>query len=319
MEIITNTSLFYLDLDTAVAIGKFDGIHIGHRKLLQEICAKKAQGLAACVFTFDPAPAVLFGASDGKELTTREEKRKLFEALGVDILIEFPMTKETASIPPEEFVREILHERMRARFVAAGPDLSFGDRGAGNSKLLQEMGVHLGIQTRVIDKICVDGVEAGSTYVRTLVEKGEMEKVRRLLGVPYCISGTVAHGRQLGRTIGFPTVNIYPPESKLLPPYGVYLSSVKVDGVMYNGISNVGCKPTVEKKAVCGVETFLYEFDRDIYGAEIEVYLWEFRRPERKFETMDALIACVHDDIAVGRAGNRLSFGEITIDSFPRV
>ena len=132
MEIIAGTTDFYLEKDTAVAIGKFDGVHLGHRRLLEEILNKKKNGLAACVFTFDPTPAVLFGLSDGKELTTREEKRRLFEHLGIDILIEFPLTKETAATEPERFVTEILAKQMNTRFVAAGEDLSFGKNGAGN-------------------------------------------------------------------------------------------------------------------------------------------------------------------------------------------
>ena len=119
MEIIAGTTDFYLEKDTAVAIGKFDGVHLGHRRLLEEILGRKKYGLAACVFTFDPTPAVLFGLSDGKELTTREEKRRLFERLGIDTLIEFPLTKETAATEPERFATEILAKQMNTRFVAA--------------------------------------------------------------------------------------------------------------------------------------------------------------------------------------------------------
>ena len=132
MKIIKNTLDFALEKPTAVTIGKFDGVHLGHRKLLGEIL-KKRPGLKSCVFTFDPAPAVLFGHSDGKELTTREEKRLLFEQLGVDVLIEFPLTFESAAMEPEDFVRRILADRLNARFIAAGEDLSFGNRGAGDA------------------------------------------------------------------------------------------------------------------------------------------------------------------------------------------
>ena len=159
MEIIAGTTDFYLEKDTAVAIGKFDGVHLGHRRLLEEILNKKKNGLAACVFTFDPTPAVLFGLSDGKELTTREEKRRLFERLGIDILIEFPLTKETAATEPERFVTEILAKQMNTRFVAAGEDLSFGKNGAGNAELLEKMAPQLGFCVRTIEKIEVDGIE----------------------------------------------------------------------------------------------------------------------------------------------------------------
>ena len=144
MEIITGTTDFYLEKDTAAAIGKFDGVHIGHRRLLEEIQACKKNGMASCVFTFDPAPAVLFGSRDSRELTTREEKRILFERMGVDILIEFPLTLESAAMPPEMFAEEVLAKRMNVRFVAAGRDLSFGAGGKGNAELLCRMGPELG-------------------------------------------------------------------------------------------------------------------------------------------------------------------------------
>ena len=174
MEIIAGTTDFYLEKDTAVAIGKFDGVHLGHRRLLEEILGRKKYGLAACVFTFDPTPAVLFGLSDGKELTTREEKRRLFERLGIDTLIEFPLTKETAATEPERLATEILAKQMNTRFVAAGEDLSFGKNGAGNAELLERMAPHLGFCVQTIEKIEVNGIEVSSTYIRKLVEEGRM-------------------------------------------------------------------------------------------------------------------------------------------------
>ncbi len=297
LEIITNTTEFELTGATAVAIGKFDGIHIGHRRLLEEILACKDKGLKSCVFTFEPSPAVFFGVSDGKELTTKEEKRCLFERMGVDILIEFPMNRETAGTEPEQFVREVLWTRMKATVVAAGKDLSFGARGAGNAQLLQEIGAELGFEVKLIDKVCVGGQEVSSTYVREQVEAGNMETVNRLLGAPYCISGVVVKGNQLGRTIGFPTVNVIPLTGKLLPPNGVYRSQVRVDGKIYRAISNVGCKPTVSEQPVMGVESYLFEFNETIYGKEVEILLQEFRRPEKKFSTIEELQCQLMADI----------------------
>lgn len=300
MEIVTNTANFYLDRETAVAIGKFDGIHIGHRRLLEEILEKKKEGLCACVFTFDPAPAVLFGLSDGMELTTKEEKRALFKRMGVDILIEFPMNRETAATLPEAFVREILAERMQARFLAAGSDLSFGAKGAGNASLLKALGSGLGFQVSIIDKVCFEGKEISSTYVRSCVETGDMEQAERLLGMPYPVMGTVVKGNQLGRTLGFPTLNLLPESSKLLPPNGVYYSHVRCGGKIYRAISNVGCKPTVTEEDVTGIESYLYDFQEDAYGREIEVFLLKFRRPEQRFESVEALKRQLQEDIAAG-------------------
>ena len=301
MEIIAGTTDFYLEKDTAVAIGKFDGVHLGHRRLLEEILDRKKSGLAACVFTFDPTPAVLFGRSDGKELTTREEKRRLFERLGIDILIEFPLTAETAATEPERFVTEILAKQMNTRFVAAGEDLSFGKNGAGNAELLEKMAPQLGFCVRTIEKIEVDGIEVSSTYIRKLVEEGRMEEAESMLGMPYTLVGTVEHGNHIGHTLGFPTVNLLPPAGKLLPPNGVYYATVRNNGKTYRAISNVGTKPTVSNGKVMGVESYLYDFDRDIYGQEIEVALRSFRRPERRFGSLEELKSQLELDIADGR------------------
>ena len=304
MELIRETTDFQLHNDTAVALGKFDGIHMGHRRLLSEI--QRRSGLKSCVFTFDPPPAVLFGMSDGRELSTREEKRKLFERMGVDILIEFPLNRQTAAVSSEEFVREFLCRRMRARYIAAGEDLSFGRNGEGDAALLNSMGEELSFETEIIDKVCVDGAEVSSTRIRRCVEAGDMETAERLLGSPYPIFGTVIAGNRIGRTIGFPTVNLSPPESKLLPPRGVYYSRVYCDGTLYPAISNIGCKPTVDTSGRVGLESYLYEFNQDIYGHEIEVELLAFRRPEQRFTDIEALKRQLQEDIMAGARYHRL-------------
>lgn len=300
LEIIANTTDICLRIETAAAIGKFDGIHIGHRRLLEEILSRKKDGLAACVFTFDPPPSRFFGSPDGRELTTREEKRLLFERMGVDILIEFPLDRVTAATPPESFARDILAGQMNARFVAAGADLSFGAGGAGNAELLREMSTQLGFAFKTIDKVCLDGEEVSSTLVRAKVEQGEMGAVCKLLGMPYLVAGNVVWGKQIGRKIGFPTINILPDKNKLLPPNGVYFSGVYAGGKSYRAITNVGYKPTVANGKVMGVESYLYDFDQDIYGQPVEVSLYSFHRPERKFESVEALRRQLEADIAAG-------------------
>lgn len=302
MEIITGTEDFYLEVPTAVAMGKFDGVHVGHRRLLDEILEQKKNGLKACVFTFDPAPAVFFGYSDGRELTTGEEKRVLFERMGIDILIEFPMNTQTAGILPQAFVSEVLAGKMNAAFVAAGTDVSFGDKGAGNAALLRQMAVTCGYEVSLIDKVCMDGKEVSSTYVRETVEKGDMQLAEKLLGAPYEISGTVVHGRRLGRSLGIPTVNLLPAPAKLLPPAGVYFSRVTVQGRKYEGISNVGCKPTVsDEDGQMGVETYIYDFAEDVYDRQIQVELLWFCRAEMKFSSVEALQEQMHRDLESGR------------------
>lgn len=306
MEIIQGTTDFQLYTESAVAIGKFDGVHVGHRRLLEEIIEQKKNGLQACVFTFDPAPAVLFGLSDGKELTEKSVKREIFALMGVDVLIEFPLTLETAAIAPEVFVSEILADRMQACFIAAGADISFGAGGAGDMKLLREMSGDLGFQVKLVEKVCVDGVEVSSSYIRRQVEQGNMELAERLLGAPYLVTGTVAHGNRVGRILGFPTVNLLPGKNKLLPPNGVYYSKVYYQGRNYPAISNVGCKPTVTEEGTVGVESYLYDFDSDIYGQEIKVELLLFRRPERQFADVEALKKQLQEDIAAGERYHEL-------------
>lgn len=300
MEIIANTTDFCLNERTAAAIGKFDGIHIGHRRLLEEILNRREKGLNACVFTFDPPPAVLFGALGGEAalLTTREEKRLLFERMGVDTLIEFPLNRETAAMAPETFVSEVLGKRMKVSFLAAGKDLSFGAGGAGNAALLEKMGPGLGFETRIIDKVCAEGREVSSTLVRERLKQGDMEGVQKLLGMPYMIWGKVVKGKRIGRTIGFPTINIIPGNEKKLPPNGVYFSGVRARGKLYNAISNIGCKPTVASEGIVGVESYLYDFRDNIYGEEVEVYLYGFHRPEKRFGSVEELKAQLQKDIA---------------------
>lgn len=314
MQIIHGTTDFQLNTDTAVAMGKFDGIHVGHRKLLESILDQKKSGLQTCIFTFDPAPSVLFGQSDGRELSTREEKRILFEKMGIDILVEFPMTMATAAILAEDFVREYLCGKLCARYIAAGEDVSFGSRGAGNARLLLLLQEELGYKVDIIEKVCVDGGEVSSTRIRALIEEGEMEAAARLLDGPYTVGGIVTGGRQIGRTIGFPTVNLLPGEDKLMPRKGVYFSKMRIFGadgdssesteMIYAGISNVGCKPTVSEADRMGVETYLYDFERDIYGRKIEVELYSFLRPEMKFDSLEALRKQLEEDMTAGRRWN---------------
>ncbi len=301
MKIISNTLDFEFHTETAVALGKFDGLHIGHRRLLEEILKKKQDGLAACVLTFDPSPAVFFGFSDGKELTPKEEKRELFARMGVDILVEFPMTRESAAIAPETFIEEILVKRMHTKWIAAGTDVSFGNKGAGNEVLLSRLAEKYGYGVTTIEKLKWNQKEVSSSGVRSLIEKGNMKRAAEFLGRPYTILGKVEHGKKLGRRLGMPTVNLIPPKDKLLPPKGVYYSYVNVGTVKYDAISNIGCKPTVSNEKMVGIESYLYDFDRDIYGENIEVQLLEYKRPEMRFDSMEQLRQQMARDMEDGK------------------
>lgn len=297
MQIITRLDELNINEKTAIAMGKFDGIHLGHKKLLDMILEQKKNGLKATVFTFEPSPEEFFVGHTVRQLFTRNEKRRAFEKMGIDILVEFPLTEATAATPPEDFVRNILVDDLNARYIAAGTDVSFGDKGSGNQFLLMNLSKELGFELWLIDKVMMDGEEVSSTRVRNVVSDGDMDMVRRLLGYDYSISGIVEHGRHIGHTIGVPTVNIFPQDNKLLPPFGVYSSLVVIDGCEYRGMTNIGRKPTISEHEKVGVETYIYDFDKDVYGKAIEVKLKDFLRPEMKFDSIDQLKTQIESDL----------------------
>ena len=306
MKIIKDTTEFYIEEATAVAIGKFDGFHCGHQKLLQRMQEQKKKGLATVVFTFVPSPAAFFSKEPEKELTTIKEKRKIFENAGIDYLIEYPFYQEIADMEPNTYIEEVLVKRIHAKCIVAGEDVSFGRRGLGNYQMLEEKSQKVGYDVIIIDKVQYEGREVSSTYVREEVAKGKMELVHQLLGIPYHVGGTIVHGRKLGRTLGMPTVNQIPPKEKLLPPNGVYYSYVMLEGKKMPSITNIGTKPTVKNDIVMGVETYIYNFNENVYGEELEVYLLSFKRPEMRFESVEALKQQMAEDIAAGRKYHHL-------------
>lgn len=301
MQIIRDTTEFVSPGETAVSIGKFDGVHLGHRRLLEELLDQKEKGLLAAVFTFDPYPEVFFGFGSKQILTTREEKEMIFEKMGIDILVEFPFNAKSAATPSREFVSNFLCKQMRARFIAAGPDLSFGDHGSGNFELLEKMAPEYGFKAKMIEKIVMDEHVVSSTLIRRLIDTGEVTTAARYLGEPYMVRGKIVHGRALGRRIGIPTLNQVPPEDKLLPPFGVYYSDVLVGSRKFYGMTNIGVKPTVSDEKRVTVETYLYDFKGDIYGETATVQLLTHRRPEMKFSSVEELKATMEHDIQAGR------------------
>ncbi|MCM1039464.1 MAG: bifunctional riboflavin kinase/FAD synthetase [Ruminococcus sp.] len=310
MQIIQETTEFRLPGKSAVAMGKFDGIHLGHQKLLERITEQKKRGLLAAVFTFSPSPEAFFTGKEVKSLMSVDEKRAAFEKAGVDVLIEFPMNKKTAATEPQRFVEEYLTGKMQAAFIAAGTDVSFGREGAGDAGLLQRMAKDFGYHVEIIDKVRIDKEDVSSTLVREALVSGDMPKVNILLGAPYRIEGVVSHGRAFGRTLGMPTVNLPPSGEKLLPPNGVYYSCAWLEDKRYPAISNIGYKPTVSNEQALGVETYLYDFAQDIYGSKIAVELLDFKRPEMKFESVEALKAQMQRDIEEGAVFHQWRFPE---------
>ena len=304
MQMITSLDEIKLSEPSAVAIGKFDGIHLGHRQLLGEIISKKQAGMKAVVFTFNPSPSVLFSKIKEKELTSAKEKRQLFENLGVDILVEFSLTYETAATSKETFVESILVNSLNVKFIAAGTDLSFGKNGEGNSAFLMEESKKYDFEVKIIDKISYKGEVISSTSVRKAIIDGDVKKAHFMLGSPYFVQGIVQKGNQIGRTIGFPTVNIVAEEEKLLPPNGVYKTEVIVDDRIFEAITNVGCKPTVADSEQIFIESYLYNFTENVYGKKIEVHFLEFMRKEEKFESIEELKKQLQKDMQLGQKIN---------------
>lgn len=286
----------YIDQETktAVTLGKFDGVHIGHRKLIRDVTDRaQANGLAGVVFAID--------MMDGSILS-HEERADYLESLGVNILVECPFTKQFMNMLPEEFVRKVLIDTFHARAVSVGTDFAFGRGRAGDASLLEQLGKAYGFQTNILRKEQLDGEDVSSTRVRHALEKGDMERIKALLGRPYPITGTVAHGRHLGTGIGFPTVNVMPAKGKLLPPDGVYASVTMLsDKSERFGLTNLGMRPTVGGKTR-RAETTLFGFDGDIYGERITTWLLHFIRPERKFGNLEELKAQIAADEQTARA-----------------
>jgi len=304
MRVINLTREYVNDIgnDSAVAIGKFDGIHLGHEKLISELLECKKKGLTTIIFTFDGSVSAYFSGEEPRYLTTRSEQIEELSRLGVDVCALYPVNKESVSVKSEDFVREILCEKLKAKMIIAGYDCSFGDKGSGNIELLKKMGPELSFETKSIDKIVEKetGREISSTYVRELVIAGDMVHANKLLGKNYSITGTVRHGRKLGRTLNMPTINLIPENEKLLPPFGVYFSKARIDGREYKGITNIGRKPTVNDTKELTVETYLYDFDKEVYGFKVTVELLEFKRPEMKFSSIEELKSQMKKDIDAG-------------------
>lgn len=285
MDILRGTD--YKINNSAVSLGKFDGIHRGHRLLLQEIL--QASPLIPTVFTFDTAGKVIKDmGSFRSQIYDQREKSLLLQRIGVEREILFPFHEGTRQMLPQDFIRQILHEALDAKLVCVGEDFRFGKDRSGDVGMLQQYASRYGYCVKVIPKLQEDGDIISSTRIRTLLQEGDLSSANRLLGEAFFFYGKVIHGNALGRTMQMPTANMLPEPEKVLPPAGVYATRVTVRGAEYSAVTNLGYKPTVGSARV-GVESCLLDFDQDIYGEEICVRFHQFLRPERKFDSLDAL------------------------------
>lgn len=272
-----------------MTFGKFDGVHLGHRLLIDHIRekAREHQG-KALVFTFDISPEIRMGERRRKMLMTNTEREQLMRDLGMDILVECPFTEKIRTMNAETFVRDICVSRLHMKAAAVGTDFRFAKDRSGTPEILKELGKKYGFTVEIIPKVRKLGDVISSSRIRSLLEEGRMEEVTELLGGPYYISGEIVHGRHLGHSLGFPTINQVPDDEKLLPPRGVYISRTHVAGKTYQGVSNIGVKPTVHGNGM-GIETYLFDCNLDLYGQEARVELLRWTRPEKKFGSLEEL------------------------------
>lgn len=283
---------------TAVALGKFDGIHLGHRLLIDGLLEERKKGRQALVFTFGTAPReVLYGGSK-KMIYTSEEKAYYFSRLGIDVLFEYPFTKQFAACPPEEFVEQYLLRQLGVRSIYVGADFHFGCGRRGNVALLQALGEQYHFEVNVINRKTLHGKVISSTLVRDMLES-HLQIANEMLGNPYFVYAPVVHGKHLGHTIGFPTINQPISTQKLIPACGVYASRVLIDGDCFPAISNLGMKPTIEGKRQVGLETHILNYQGNLYDRVLHTELLYYIRPEERFSGIEELREQIQNDIRV--------------------
>ncbi len=291
MEVLSNGS----QRDTVVALGKFDGVHVGHIRLLQETAAvahKKA--LYALAFTFRiPGRDVLM---------TDQEKWLALLQYGMDGVHFETLTDAFMQLTPEQFLEEVLLKKWKVRHIVVGFNYRFGHRRLGDAALLLRLCAERQIGLTVIDPVMQGGSAVSSTRVRQAVGIGDMEEVQKLLGRPFAVAGEVMPGKRLGREIGFPTVNLYPDVHLVLPQRGVYVTGLLCDGRRYAGMTNVGLNPTVEHIRHPKVETHVFDFHRDLYGKQVRVEFFHKIREEKAFAGVEQLKGQLERDVQIAKA-----------------
>ncbi len=285
---------------TSITLGKFDGVHLGHRILMDKVLDAKEQGCTPTVFTFDKFPSQFLRHETMTSILLEEEKEELLAGLGIERYVLFPFHEKTASMEPEEFVEKILVNTMKVQQLFVGSDFRFGKGRRGNADLLERLSQTYGFAFEAVDKRLYKGEEISSTKIRECISNGEMEDVTAMLGMPYQLSGEIIHGRSLGHKIGVPTINQVVPEGKIMPLCGVYCAKVTVEEKEYFGISNVGSKPTVQEQLIYGLETHLFGCQEDLYGKLAKTELLHFVRPEHKFDSVEALRQQLEHDKQTG-------------------
>jgi riboflavin kinase / FMN adenylyltransferase len=291
---------------SAVTIGSFDGLHVGHRKIIGSMIGQaRDNGLRSVVVTFEPHPRFVIESSSEcpvRLLTTFEEKVLQFRTMPIDLLFVVRFDRQFASKSSEAFIREVLVKMLGARHITVGYDHGFGSKRSGSGRTLHTLGAECGFSVDVVGEVIADGAPVSSTRIRRLLETAQIREANDCLGAPYAISGTVVEGDKIGRTIGFPTVNLALPERcKLLPASGVYVASVEIDGQEYPAMMNIGCRPTVVEDGAVRVEAHIIGFSGELYGRFLILRMLDFIRAEQRFASIDDLKAQLELDKKVVR------------------
>jgi riboflavin kinase / FMN adenylyltransferase len=286
-----------------VALGIFDGVHLGHRAILGTAVAHaRTERLPSIACTFDPHPIeVLQPGRPSLPISTLDERLALIAETGIDTTVVIRFTDETAAMEPESFVSEVLSRRLHARDVVVGFNHTFGRGARGNAALLEKMGERLGFRTHVVPPYAVDGVAVSSSGIRKALASGDVERAARFLGRPYCIAGDVVRGAGRGRALGFPTANVKA-DRPVLVKSGVYECRAEVDGRSHRAVVNIGVRPTFGETELA-IEAFLLDFSGDLYGRRLRLQFVRRLRDERRFPSVDALKAQIASDIEMAKHG----------------
>ncbi|MGI6664683.1 MAG: bifunctional riboflavin kinase/FAD synthetase [Christensenellaceae bacterium] len=297
--------------NNAVAIGTFDGLHIAHQVILAQLkSAAEALGGNAIVYTFYNVPAAFF-APTKKALFTKTEKVAAFQKTGIDYLDIHTFNATLAKTPREAFA-DYLVDTLGAATVVVGYDFHFGANAAGDARFLQAYLAKRRVAVEIIEEVDLDDIPISSTYIRKALRIGDVTAAARMLGRPYSMAGEVVTGRKVGRTLGFPTINMEIPEEKLAPEYGVYATEVIIAGKCYQGVTNIGLRPTVETRENVICETYLFDTEENFYGKTAEVFFLQQIRREEKFSSLQALQEQIEKDKRAAQIyfANKKSSGE---------
>ncbi len=286
-----------------LAIGVFDGVHRGHQAVISTSADHAATSNGTpLVVTFDPHPEkVLRPQAAPHLLSATQHKIALIRALGVEHLLIITFNKQFAATEPEDFVQKLVIHSEPLREICVGHEWSFGKNRRGNLDLLKKLGAKFNFDVVGIPPVKINGAVVSSTAIRQAIEKGDLAKAAEMLGREYTILGTVTRGDNLGKKIGFPTANLSA-HSEQFPPNGVYVAEARIDGELYRGVINLGIRPTVSiGKSERVLEIHLFDFNRDIYGHDVEVRFLKFLRPEKKLANLDALVQQIRQDVERAR------------------